>query len=1342
MREGPRRGQLENHITARICWHPSLAGVYFFYNTTVAALALALAGPVMAAGDIHRAKQNTRAASEPFSGPETPPSACCWMSTLFGILPPSAYGKWAGKRDDLHCCCESKLAQNSIVEKSTVGRHGKPLPVLKRVQNCRVLCCADLPSSFPLSKRATDAPTVNSDIALRLNARHPQSNDDTTPCAGIFPKANGMDGRPASGWLAVLAIRQLGDDVYNSQAEASPSRPSLARHPLVSTNTRRPARSIDPLAVETPQGSDIAGIIVNREAGATWRLERREQMMRKFTAANRALSPLDVAGPPFTGSSLDQTCRLYHLLGVGRGTLEAVIGPELLRCDHPPSHSHTSPPRTQYSEPCNSSRPQDDGAVINVPAPWVGRVAETQSRSFWPAETFIAIRRNPLRRLYRQQVLVAKRRERRVAQIQGGVEVSMRTLPMTAPTMASHLSQLVASGAKLAVRSARDSILLAAHHCSFLVANESLFPEYMVEALAVGQWPFLHLVRRLTAFGGSSWWTAIEKHPASIGSAAHHRAWEAGICSRGPDSGALNRPAQSHHVQQSVAEGQQKVVPSVRASCTSLAWAKVEINVQRIRRDVEGADRGARPAPALHVTLLTTLDGEIGKSILKPTIFDMAIDRLGLDTSQQSHDHRLFSDMGELGDIKLATSWISFDSLEILFSTSNLESESVGRRGCLAAPEIRHRYTLRMAILANQGLPETLNVDGDSTRRSKRAPGRDQLQSVASVPAFMRPSRNTATPGTDRVDDWPCSSCIHPSLHMRPSRLPSPSTNFSGQQCAILAAVAHIDTPHVAATSTTAAEQHQPALLAAARPPHLFGWGARHAQRIDQIGAALPISAGHVKLTQSRYRGLVVVLKPRLAFAGDTGLSLQSETGSRDGLHRIGFTAACHLTSCSAPPFSSTLLTLVPNNSKNVQLEAGPGAGREGPLSTFARVCPKTFPPFLPSDSVNTIAAGPHSIFSHRYSILEPSDPVLLDRLGSLNISVPAGMDCDTRQVLPRRRKHPLCILLLLGAAELFLNPGSLDKLAFPAIVPHRDSALPAAACLARFRFLPGIEGAPLITAHSVAITRMLSTTYLLASHASVAVSSGEITSAVSNNMLFASGLKEPQCQLDNSSYPSRTRVLYNASAAYMNAGWDVPCTCSHSACPPIRPDDFHILEAQSYGSLRPTMQCKCGRSSYRTYRTLNLVLDFARCCCFRRFLRYNPLLPSAIVHYGKEKHLSSTNSFCKMKRTCGGWNSIDTTRFRTSVHALDWVSLPRLKTAISGYRSKISMGKASDVSCLPPDRTPIQTMPLHALSASWQANLWNLNHGLRYPTTVYGFSELEFSGEVAGAKYSGPSHG
>lgn len=84
-----------------------------------------------------------------------------------------------------------------------------------------------------------------------------------------------------------------------------------------------------------------------------------------------------------------------------------------------------------------------------------------------------------------------------------------------------------------------------------------------------------------------------------------------------------------HHVPSDVA------IPSVRASRTILAWAimpsrdaKVKINVQCSRRDVGWeADRKARPASASTWDLLTTMDSEIGSSILHPARFDMVSDR-------------------------------------------------------------------------------------------------------------------------------------------------------------------------------------------------------------------------------------------------------------------------------------------------------------------------------------------------------------------------------------------------------------------------------------------------------------------------------------------------------------------------------------------------------------------------------------------------------------------------------------------------------------------------------------------------------------------------------------------
>jgi hypothetical protein len=60
--------------------------------------------------------------------------------------------------------------------------------------------------------------------------------------------------------------------------------------------------------------------------------------------------------------------------------------------------------------------------------------------------------------------------------------------------------------------------------------------------------------------------------------------------------------------------------------------------------------------------------------------------------------------------------------------------------------------------------------------------------------------------------------------------------------------------------------------------------GARHAHRIDQIGAGLPIIAGHVECPPEPLSGPGHGRsKPPLAFAGDTDHSLQSETGR--GLH-------------------------------------------------------------------------------------------------------------------------------------------------------------------------------------------------------------------------------------------------------------------------------------------------------------------------------------------------------------------------------------------------------------------------------------------------------------------------
>lgn len=54
-----------------------------------------------------------------------------------------------------------------------------------------------------------------------------------------------------------------------------------------------------------------------------------------------------------------------------------------------------------------------------------------------------------------------------------------------------------------------------------------------------------------------------------------------------------------------------RLSPSARASSTGLAWtrrnAKVKINVQRIRREVDGRIVEARPAPSILPTLLTTL---------------------------------------------------------------------------------------------------------------------------------------------------------------------------------------------------------------------------------------------------------------------------------------------------------------------------------------------------------------------------------------------------------------------------------------------------------------------------------------------------------------------------------------------------------------------------------------------------------------------------------------------------------------------------------------------------------------------------------------------------------------
>src|SRR5438094_497775 len=88
----------------------------------------------------------------------------------------------------------------------------------------------------------------------------------------------------------------------------------------------------------------------------------------------------------------------------------------------------------------------------------------------------------------------------------------------------------------------------------------------------------------------------------------------------------LQRPVQLHHVHP---EGQQTSIPSVRASCTDLAWAKVpskgnakvKINVQCIRRDVKERIVKRDLRPSLLVTLLTTFDVGIGKSILKLTRF-------------------------------------------------------------------------------------------------------------------------------------------------------------------------------------------------------------------------------------------------------------------------------------------------------------------------------------------------------------------------------------------------------------------------------------------------------------------------------------------------------------------------------------------------------------------------------------------------------------------------------------------------------------------------------------------------------------------------------------------------
>ncbi|KAF2791952.1 hypothetical protein K505DRAFT_59579 [Melanomma pulvis-pyrius CBS 109.77] len=123
-----------------------------------------------------------------------------------------------------------------------------------------------------------------------------------------------------------------------------------------------------------------------------------------------------------------------------------------------------------------------------------------------------------------------------------------------------------------------------------------------------------------------------------------------------PEAVGLWRPQATRGLH--MLRAQQLVVPSVRASRTVLAWArvpsrdaKVKINVQRSRRDVGwGADRKARPAPASTSNLLTTTNGEIGNMLLKPARFDMDSDRWRRDSGTSNHSARrlgLFSDTGQ-----------------------------------------------------------------------------------------------------------------------------------------------------------------------------------------------------------------------------------------------------------------------------------------------------------------------------------------------------------------------------------------------------------------------------------------------------------------------------------------------------------------------------------------------------------------------------------------------------------------------------------------------------------------------------------------------------------------------
>ena len=129
------------------------------------------------------------------------------------------------------------------------------------------------------------------------------------------------------------------------------------------------------------------------------------------------------------------------------------------------------------------------------------------------------------------------------------------------------------------------------------------------QALAVGQWPVLHLVQRLPASDGRRGGTEVNRphHQSLQGHVIEHGKHVIPAMPRGTDSDLRVRllgcrtvayssgPWQSHHVH-SQAENQQLDVPSVRASRTVLAWArvpsrgnaKVKINVQCIRRDVGG----------------------------------------------------------------------------------------------------------------------------------------------------------------------------------------------------------------------------------------------------------------------------------------------------------------------------------------------------------------------------------------------------------------------------------------------------------------------------------------------------------------------------------------------------------------------------------------------------------------------------------------------------------------------------------------------------------------------------------------------------------------------------------